>query len=93
MKKILKEDIFFKLDYGIEKLFNQISEFQNVKKRIIKICNHDTKNGKTIILILNCGMIEIHEILSKNKIYMALSFREKKEFEKIKKELENLNVG
>lgn len=35
-------------------------------------------------------MIELHEILSKNVIYMHLTVRVKKEFEKIKKEIDNI---
>lgn len=95
MKKLLLEhstfDRVFKIERNIEKLNNEISEFEQIRKRITKVCSHQTKNGKTIIFVLNCGLIELHEILSKDVIYMNVSIRKKKEFEKIKKELEKIN--
>ena len=65
--------------------------FWKILKMFVKNVICKIRFTKTIIIILNSGLIELHEILSKNVIYMHVTIREKKEFEKIKKELEVIN--
>ena len=95
MKKLLqmynKYEQCYKIEIGIDNLFEKISENKKIKTKIRNYCNSKSSNGKTIIIILNSGLIDLHEILSKNVIYMHVTIREKKEFEKIKKELEVIN--
>ena len=95
MKKLLqmynKYEQCYKIEIGIDNLFEKISENKKIKIKIKNVCNSKSLNGKTIIIILNSGLIELHEILSKNVIYMHVTIREKKEFKKIKKELEVIN--
>lgn len=94
MKKIFEqhskyEQIFRNRDFS--ELVEEIKNYKNIKNKTINICDHNCRNGKTIIIILDSGLIEIHELLSKNCIYVCASLRKKKIFEKIKKELELLN--
>lgn len=95
MKKILKQfstdEKIFNIEKGIETIQTEIKNNEKISKHIIKECSSATQNGRTIIFILTSGMIELHEILSKNVIYMHLTVRVKKEFEKIKKELDLIN--
>lgn len=95
MKKLLKQystfEKIFKIEKGIENIKNEIKNNIKISKRIIKECGSESNNGKTIIFILDSGMIELHEILNKNVIYMHVTIREKKVFEKITKELKNIN--
>ena len=72
-------------------MYNKYEQCYKIEIKIKNVCNSKSLNGKTIIIILNSGLIELHEILSKNVIYMHVTIREKKEFEKIKKELEVIN--
>lgn len=93
MKKLLRQfssdERVFNIEKGIETIQTEIKNNEKISKFIIKECRSESKNGRTIIFILTSGgMIELHEILSKNVIYMHLTVRVKKEFEKIKKELE-----
>ena len=94
MRKLLKQfstfEKVFNIQKGVENIYNEIKNNFKISKYIIKECSSDSKNGKTFIFILNSGMIELHEILSKNVIYMHLTVRVKKEFEKIKKEIDNI---
>ncbi len=83
-EKILKKKNF-------KKLVEELKIFNNIKKQTKNICEHDCKNGKTVVIILSSGLIEVHEILSKKCIYLCLSSRDKKSFEKIKKELESID--
>ena len=93
-KKLLKQfnsdERVFNIEKGIETLQTEIKNNEKISKFIIRECRSESKNGKTIIFILTSGMIELHEILSKNVIYMHLTVRVKKEFEKIKKEIDNI---
>ena len=95
MKKLLKQfstdEKIFNIEKGIETIQTEIKNNEKISKHIIKECSSETQNGRTIIFILTSGMIELHEILSKNVIYMHLTVRVKKEFEKIKKELDLIN--
>lgn len=94
MKKIFEqhskyEKIFRNRQFS--ELVEEVKSFKNISNKTINICEHNCRNGKTIIIILDSGLIEIHELLSKNCIYLCASIRKKKIFEKIKKELELLN--
>ena len=94
MKKIFEqhskyEQVFRKRKF--EELVEEIKNYKNIKNKTINICEHNCRNGKTIIIVLDSGIIEIHELLSKNCIYLCASIRKKKIFEKVKKELELLN--
>ena len=95
MKKLLKQfntdEKIFNIEKGIETIQTEIKNNEKISKYIIKECRSESQNGRTIIFILSSGMIELHEILSKNVIYMNLTVRVKKEFEKIKKELDLIN--
>lgn len=94
MKKLLKQfstdERVFNIEKGIETIQTEIKNNEKISKFIIKECRSESQNGRTIIFILTSGMIELHEILSKNVIYMHLTVRVKKEFEKIKKEIDNI---
>ena len=94
MKKLLRQfssdERVFNIEKGIETIQTEIKNNEKISKFIIKECGSESKNGRTIIFILSSGMIELHEILSKNVIYMHLTVRVKKEFEKIKKEIDNI---
>lgn len=94
MKKIFEqhskyEKIFRNRQFS--ELVEELKNYKNIKNKTINICDHNCRNGKTIIIILDSGLIEIHELLSKNCIYVCASIRKKKVFEKVKKELELLN--
>ena len=94
MKKIFEqhskyEQVFRNKDFS--ELVEEVKSFKNISNKTINICEHNCKNGKTIIIVLDSGLIEIHELLSKNCIYLCASIRKKKIFEKVKKELELLN--
>lgn len=94
MKKIFEqhskyEQVFRNTKF--EELVEEIKNYKNIKNKTINICEHNCRNGKTIIIVLDSGLIEIHELLSKNCIYLCASIRKKKIFEKVKKELELLN--
>lgn len=94
MKKIFEqyskyEQVFRNRKF--EELVEEIKNYKNIKNKTINICEHNCRNGKTIIIVLDSGLIEIHELLSKNCIYLCASIRKKKIFEKVKKELELLN--
>lgn len=94
MKKVFKKHLDYKKIFEnrkIEDLFEEIKNLKIISDNIINICDHDCRNGKTIIIILDSGLIEIHELLSKNCVYICASIRNKKNFEKIKKELGMLN--
>lgn len=76
----------------IDELAEEIKSIKTIANNTKDICEHESEYGKTIIIILSSGMIEIHELLRKNCIYTCATIRNnKKEFEKIKKELELLN--
>lgn len=94
MKKIFEQhskyEKIFKNRHFSE-LVEELKNYKNIKNKTINICEHNCRNGKTIIIILDSGLIEIHELLSKNCIYVCASIRKKKVFEKVKKELELLN--
>ena len=94
MKKIFEqhskyEQVFRNKDFS--ELVEEVKSFKNISNKTINICEHNCRNGKTIIIVLDSGLIEIHELLSKNCIYLYASIRKKKIFEKVKKELELLN--
>ena len=94
MKKIFEqhskyEKIFRNRQFS--ELVEELKNYKNIKNKTINICDHNCRNGKTIVIILDSGLIEIHELLSKNCIYVCASIRKKKVFEKVKKELELLN--
>lgn len=95
MKKLLKQfstdERVFNIKKGIETIQAEIKNNKKISKFIIKECSSESQNGKTIIFILDSGMIEIHEILSKNVIYMYLTVRVKRIFDKVKKELDLIN--
>ena len=95
MKKLLKQfstdERVFNIEKGIETIQAEIKNNKKISKFIIKECSSESQNGRTIIFILDSGMIEIHEILSKNVIYMYLTVRVKKIFDKVKKELDLIN--
>lgn len=74
----------------IDELAKEIKELKNIKLNTINVCEHNCRNGKTIIIVLDSGLIEIHELLSKNCIYLCASIRKKKIFEKVKKEIDNI---
>ena len=75
----------------IDELAKEIKELKNIKLNTINVCEHICKNGKTIIIVLQTGLLEIHELLSKNLIYLCVNSRKQNAFNKIKKELELLN--
>ena len=80
----MKKEMFIDIEKApFDKLVNTI--YKIVAKKMVKMCNHQTRNGKTNIFILDCGMIEIHEILSKNKNYIIITIRDNE----LMKELEN----
>lgn len=94
MKKRIEQHFTFSMIFKKKNFLNLVQEIEknkNIKIRIKKICDHNCKNGKTIIIILHFAIIEIHEILNKNCVFLHLSGRDKKVFEKIKKELELIN--
>lgn len=95
MKKLLKQfstdERVFNIEKGIETIQAEIKNNKKISKFIIKECSSESQNGRTIIFILDSGMIEIHEILSKNVIYMYLTVRVKRIFDKVKKELDLIN--
>lgn len=94
MKKIFEQHSKYEQVFRnrkFEELVEEIKNYKNIKNKTINICEHNCRNGKTIIIILDSGLIEIHELLSKNCIYLCASIRKKKIFEKVKKELELLN--
>lgn len=94
MKKIFEQHSKYEQVFRnrkFEELVEEIKNYKNIKNKTINICDHNCRNGKTIIIILDSGLIEIHELLSKNCIYLCASIRKNKIFEKIKKELELLN--
>ena len=94
MKKIFEQHSKYEQVFRnrkFEELVEEIKNYKNIKNKTINICEHNCKNGKTIIIVLDSGLIEIHELLSKNCIYLCASIRKKKIFEKVKKELELLN--
>ncbi|MBQ8299315.1 MAG: hypothetical protein IJX99_05555 [Clostridia bacterium] len=94
MKKIFEQHSKYEQVFRnrkFEELVEEIKNYKNIKNKTINICEHNCRNGKTIIIVLDSGLIEIHELLSKNCIYLCASIRKKKIFEKVKKELELLN--
>ena len=94
MKKIFEQHSQYEQVFRnrkFEELVEEIKNYKNIKNKTINICEHNCRNGKTIIIVLDSGLIEIHELLSKNCIYLCASIRKKKIFEKVKKELELLN--
>lgn len=94
MKKIFEQHSKYEQVFRnrkIDEITQQIKELKNIKLHTLHVCEHICKNGKTIIIVLQIGLIEIHELLSKNCIYLCASIRKKKIFEKVKKELELLN--
>lgn len=94
MKKIFEQHSTYEQVFRnrkFEELVEEIKNYKNIKNKTINICEHNCRNGKTIIIVLDSGLIEIHELLSKNCIYLCASIRKKKIFEKVKKELELLN--
>lgn len=94
MKKIFEQHSKYEQVFRnrkFEELVEELKNYKNIKNKTINICAHNCRNGKTIIIILDSGLIEIHELLSKNCIYLCASIRKKKIFEKVKKELELLN--
>lgn len=94
MKKIFEQHLKYEQVFRnrkFEELVEEIKNYKNIKNKTINICEHNCRNGKTIIIVLDSGLIEIHELLSKNCIYLFASIRKKKIFEKVKKELELLN--
>lgn len=93
MKKIFEqhskyEKIFRNRQFS--ELVEELKNYKNIKNKTINICDHNCRNGKTIVIILDSGLIEIHELLSKNCIYVCASIRKKKVFEKVKKEIDNI---
>ena len=94
MKKIFEQHLKYEKIFRnrqFSELVEELKKYKNIKNKTINICEHNCRNGKTIIIILDSGLIEIHELLSKNCIYVCASIRKKKAFEKVKKELELLN--
>ena len=59
MKKLLqmynKYEQCYKIEIGIDNLFEKISENKKIKIKIKNVCNSKSLNGKTIIIILLIG--------------------------------------
>lgn len=89
LQPVFKSERIFK-NRKIDEITQQIKELKNIKLHTLHVCEHICKNGKTIIIVLRIGLIEIHELLSKNCIYLCASIRKKKIFEKVKKEIDNI---
>ena len=93
MKKIFEQHSKYEQVFRnrkFEELVEEIKNYKNIKNKTINICDQNCRNGKTIIIVLDSGLIEIHELLSKNCIYLCASIRNKKIFEKVKKEIDNI---
>lgn len=91
MEEHLKKEMIVDISKNFKDVENSIENLKTVSRILIQKCTHKSKGGETTILILKTGMIEIHELLKKNCIYICANIRKKKDFEKIEKELEVLN--
>lgn len=79
------EAIVFNVDEHPEKVFERLTK--TFKADTTKVCEHQATTGKTVLLILKEGLVEMHEIIQKNYTYISFQSQNKKIFKKYEKSL------
>ena len=95
MKKLFKkwgklkpqkfEAIIFNVDEKPEQIFERLTKTFNIITK--KVCDHQSPNGKTICLVLQEGLVEIHELIDKGYTYISFTCPNKRLFENYKKKI------